>query len=321
VLRRATREPNYDPISAVPDPLEKIAVDTSHPKWLIELWTRSFGLDEATALARANNLPAASSFRIVESRIAPEALLARLSSAGIEVASSRVAPGAFRVVRGERSGAVLREMSADGLIYMQDEASQLVAHVVAPLKGERVLDLCSAPGSKTTHIASLASDHALIISSDLYEHRLRLVRDACRRLGVQSVRTVLLDATDQIPFADESFDRVLIDAPCSGTGTLRHNPEIRWRLKPDDIHELAAKQRAMLENIARVVRKGGRLVYSTCSVEREENEEVVMAFAGAHPEFKPAQVSTSLLSDSGQTRTWPHREDTDGFFVAAFEKR
>ncbi len=161
---------------------------------------------------------------------------------------------------------------------MQDEASQLVAHVLGARAGERVLDVCAAPGSKTTHVAALACDEAKIAAGDLYEHRLRLVNEACARLGVRSVSAVVLDAEDALPFADGAFDRVLVDAPCTGTGTLRHNPEIRWRLAPTDIAELAARQRKILAEAARTVRRGGRLVYSTCSVEREENEAVVADF-------------------------------------------
>jgi 16S rRNA (cytosine967-C5)-methyltransferase len=132
-----------------------------------------------------------------------------------------------------------------------------------------------------------------------------------------------LDAEDALPFADGAFDRVLVDAPCTGTGTLRHNPEIRWRLAPTDIAELAARQRKILAAASRTVRRGGRLVYSTCSVEREENEETVADFLASREDFRqvPARPAPDeLLAPSGAARTWPHRQDTDGFFVAALEK-
>ena len=194
---------------------------------------------------------------------------------------------------------------------MQDEASQLVAHVLGAAPFERVLDACAAPGSKTTHLAALARGRALVIAGDLYEHRLRVVAETCARLGVSGVQPVALDAEAALPFAEETFDRVLVDAPCTGTGTLRHNPEIRWRLSPESFRELPAVQGRILEEAARCLRRGGRLVYSTCSVEREENEEVVAAFLQTHTDFKQTQA----------TRTWPHRDDVDGFYVAALEKR
>jgi 16S rRNA (cytosine967-C5)-methyltransferase len=151
-----------------------------------------------------------------------------------------------------------------------------------------------------------------------------VVAEACARLGVGSVRAVALNAEEGLPFAEGAFDRVLVDAPCTGTGTLRHNPEIRWRLKPDNIRALSDVQSRLLSNAARVVRRGGRLVYSTCSVEREENETVVEAFLNSNPDFKQIEAMpapNALLLASGAARTWPHRNDADGFFVAALEKQ
>jgi 16S rRNA (cytosine967-C5)-methyltransferase len=200
----------------------------------------------------------------------------------------------------------------------------LVAHVLGARPGERVLDACAAPGSKTTHVAALAEDGAQVVAGDLHEHRLRPVAEACARLGVRSVRTIALNAEAGLPFAGRAFDRVLVDAPCTGTGTLRHNPEIRWRLKPENIRELSAVQSRILSEAARVVRRGGRLVYSTCSVEREENEAVVEAFLGSNPDFKQTEARPAppaLLLPSGAARTWPHVDDVDGFFVAALERR
>jgi 16S rRNA (cytosine967-C5)-methyltransferase len=231
-----------------------------------------------------------------------------------------VAPGAWRI---EGGGAALRELATAGAVYLQDEASQLVAHILGARPGERVLDACAAPGSKTTHVASLAADRARVVAGDIHAHRLRVVRESAARQGLMSVSAVVLDAERGLPFADEAFDRVLVDAPCTGTGTLRHNPEIRWRLAPADIAELAARQRRILGEAARVVRRGGRLVYSTCSVEREENEEVVADFVRGRGDFRQVEASPApeaLRLPSGAARTWPHRDDTDGFFVAAFER-
>jgi 16S rRNA (cytosine967-C5)-methyltransferase len=169
-----------------------------------------------------------------------------------------------------------------------------------------VLDVCAAPGSKTTQIAAQAG--ALVVAGDLHEHRLRVVRESAARQGLENIQTVAYDAEGApLPFAAGAFRRVLVDAPCTGTGTLRHNPEIRWRISLADIAELAARQRHILANAAHAVGVGGRLVYSTCSVEPEENEGVVAAFLETHPAFE-------LIRPDAPERL-------DGFFVAVFEKR
>ena len=323
VLRRATREPEFDPAALVEDPLERIAVETSHPPWLIRRWAEAFGPVEAASFARANNDSAPASFRVNTFRAEPNAVVEELRASGLTVSASSVAPGGWRVEGGAGASAQLRRLAAEGRVYLQDEASQLVAHVVGARGGERVLDACAAPGSKTTHVAALAGGGALVVAGDLHDHRLRVVGDACARLGARGVSLVALNAEAALPFADGAFERVLVDAPCTGTGTLRHNPEIRWRLSRERFGELAALQSRILAESARVVRPGGRLVYSTCSVEREENDEVVAAFLDSHPNFKQVEAApapAALLLPNGAARTWPHRDDVDGFYVAAMEK-
>ena len=296
VLRRAVREPDYDPAAEGSDPLEKIAIETSHPIWLIARWATSFGLDEARAFAHANNLVPPTAFRLVGNH---SETLSKLTAAGAALESSHVADGAWRV---SGTTSLLRELSAAGEIYLQDEASQLVAQLLDAKPGERVLDLCAAPGGKTTMIADRTGDRALIVAADRSGTRMETVVATTKLHQLDGIKLVILDATEQLPFWPESFDKVLVDAPCSGTGTLRRNPEIRWRLGPADIPALADQQKRILRNAIQMVKPGGRLVYSTCSVEREENEEVV-AESGLHP------LET--------IRTWPHREGCDGFFITA----
>lgn len=302
LLRRAIREAEYDPVVDVSDPLEKIAVSTSHPVWLIERWTNQFGADEAEAFARANNAVPPTSFRVVANRANQSKVLSKLSVAGAALESSDTVDGAWRV-----SGAtsLLREMSAAGEIYLQDEASQLVAHAMGGKRGERVLDLCAAPGGKTTLMADRAGDEAFIVAADRSITRMATVISTMQLHELKSLTPLILDATEQLPFKRESFDRVLVDAPCSGTGTLRSNPEIRWRLAPTDFASFAQQQKRILSSAVDVLKPGGRLVYSTCSVEREENEEV---------------IETLYLNVIKTLRTWPHREGADGFFVGIFQK-
>jgi 16S rRNA (cytosine967-C5)-methyltransferase len=216
----------------------------------------------------------------------------------------------------------LRRFAAEGLIYFQDEASQLVAHLLGARDQDRVLDVCAAPGSKSTLVAALAP-RATIVAGDLYQHRLRTTSEFAALQEAMNIDFVVHDATRPLAFAERPFNRVLVDAPCSGTGTLRHNPEIRWRLKPADIEELADKQRAILHQASTVVSAGGLLLYSTCSLDKDENESVANGFLTEHADFEIARLETRIksASDVGAVRTWPHRDDTDGFFVTCFRRK
>ena len=296
VLRRAIREAEYDPSTTVADPLEKLAVQTSHPVWLIERWANQFGVEETEAFARANNRVPPTAFRLVDGD------LTDFENRLIE--PSKVAENAWRVDGGSP---LLRELAANGKVYLQDEASQLVAQTVEAQPGERVLDLCAAPGSKTTLMARRAGDAALIVASDRSPKRLETILEMSALHHLNSIKSLLLDAAQPLPFANSVFDRILIDAPCSGTGTLRRNPEIRYRTSEHDIHTLATQQKLFLHNAIRVLKPGGQLVYSTCSVERDENEDVIDAFLTSNTSFQLTKT----------TRTWPHHEGTDGFFIAS----
>jgi 16S rRNA (cytosine967-C5)-methyltransferase len=323
VLRRATREPDYDPLADITHPVERLAVETSHPAWLLERWLRFFG-SEAGAFARANNEHAPVSFRVTR-RGKEAAVLSQIRKAGAQLEPSKIVDDAWRL---KGTSEALQSCARTGLIYLQDEASQLVAHLLGAQPADRVLDVCAAPGSKALHLAALHPE-MMIVAGDLYEHRLQTLSRLAALQGAATIRRVAHDAVKGLPFAAESFDRVLIDAPCSGTGTLRHNPEIRWRITNADIQELAFQQKQILNNVANLVQRGGRLVYSTCSVEPEENEDVVQAFLNANPEFelsapewqRPERGWSNLITDTGAVRTWPHRDDVDGFFIAVFTKR
>ena len=335
ILRRATREPNYDPAAEVVDDIDKVSIQSSHPRWLIERWADQFGFAEATAIAHANNEPAESFFRLT-TKAQSSAIIAELGAAGVELAASAIAPDAWRLrdsvgcdEAGRDAGApqarmpaLLRKLADDGLIYFQDEGSQLVAHLLDARDEMRVLDVCAAPGSKSTLIASLAPASE-IVAGDFYEHRVRTMKQLAGRQAASKITFVIHDATKPLPFAPRSFDRVLVDAPCSGTGTLRHNPEIRWRLKPSDFPELTGKQKLILEKAGDAVRNGGLLLYSTCSLETEENEAIASDFLDRHNDFAPASLSAraDLITTIGAVRTWPHRDSADGFFAMAFRRK
>jgi 16S rRNA (cytosine967-C5)-methyltransferase len=307
VLRRAIREADYDPVSSAADPLDHLAIATSHPTWLIDRWIRGFGLAEAESLARANNEIPPTAFRVVHTRANEQEVVDQLTAGGASLERSNVAENAFRISGGTT---MLRDLSALGQIYLQDEASQLVPQFLDARPGDRVLDLCAAPGGKTTLIADRTGDKAVIVAADRFATRISTITTTAAIHQLHSIEPTLLDANHRLPFARESFDRVLVDAPCSGTGTLRRNPEIRYRLLPPDIPNFAAAQKQFLHNAAEVLKPGGRLVYSTCSVEPEENEHVIDDFLRTHPNF------TALKT----LRTWPHRQGSDGFFMAVLER-
>lgn len=318
ILRRASREPDYSPSAGLSNPLERIVVETSHPLWLIERWSANFGIEQTEAFARANNETPPLAIRVVATLREENGVLDKLRSAGATVIASNIAKHAWRVAG---ATAAVRELVQAGEIHIQDEASQLVAEIVSAQPGDRVLDLCSAPGGKSTLIAHRASDSS-VIAMDISARRLSTVAASVALQSLRNVHLAVADAGKPVPFTSEVFDRVLVDAPCSGTGTLRHNPEIRWRLTSNDIADLSRQQLRFLSNAANAVRPGGLLVYSTCSVEPEENENVVSEFLSLDDRFRQVSVpvDSSLLASCGAARTWPHRDGTDGFFIAMFQK-
>ncbi len=305
---------------SVSDPLRRASIELSHPAWMLDRWTAQLGRDETESLALANNHAAPVAFRPNPLRASLPEALAHLEQEGVQARPSNLTPGAFVFESGPASA--LARAAEAGLIYIQDEASQMVSLLLAPEPGERVLDLCAAPGSKSSHIAALTGDACSVIACDIHPHRLSTLVATCRRLGLTNVEAVAMDGTMDLPFVEgQRVDRVLVDAPCSGTGTLRRNPEIKWRLAPDDIALLVDVQSSLLARGASVVRKGGRVVYSTCSIEREENEGVVERFLeGGRFRLVAPAVQAGLITDAGYVRTFPHRHHADGFFAAVLEK-
>ncbi len=316
VLRRTTRERIEFEYA---NDIERISVETSHPRFLIERWVAQFGLEETEKLAAANNRTPAPIFRLT--RKSDENTIGILKKLGAEITASEIVEGAWKT---STSNEYLRLYAAEGKIYFQDEASQAVAPAVRLNAGEKFLDLCAAPGSKTTQIANENSVvrffHA---AGDFYERRAAFLKENCRKQGADAVKIVCYDAEKSLPFADEIFDAILIDAPCSGTGTIAHNPEIRYFLKPADFAELSAKQLSFLQHAARILKRNGRIIYSTCSLETEENEAVIEKFLESEGNFiksKP-NVPPRFLNGDSFARTFPQRDNTDGFFIAELVKR
>ncbi|MBK9216182.1 MAG: 16S rRNA (cytosine(967)-C(5))-methyltransferase RsmB [Chloracidobacterium sp.] len=308
VLRRAvTESPSVQPR----DEIDRIVVETSHPRWLVQRWVDQFGEIEAAAIAAANNYPQTVAFRHI--------------GRDFDVNSIAGATRPSEYVNGcllaDKISPELREMSLQGSVYFQDEASQMVAHSVEVPPRGRFLDVCAAPGGKTGLIAANATN-VMITAGDLHRSRVEFLKANLARQGCDRVSVVQYNAESGLPFSDGSFGTVLVDAPCSGTGTIRRNPEIRYAATQTDLAELSAKQLRILVNASKLVSSGGLLVYSTCSLERDENESVAGSFGDAEGHFARIgpDVPSRFITAEGYARTWPHRDGMDGFFIAAFQR-
>ncbi|HHY36740.1 MAG TPA: 16S rRNA (cytosine(967)-C(5))-methyltransferase RsmB [Firmicutes bacterium] len=322
VLRSILREGKKVQFPRVEEePAAHLAVVYSHPQWLVERWLSRWGFAETKALLAANNQPAPLGLRVNTLKTTPAELQRMLEREGVQATPGRYLPEALLA----EHAASLEQLASfrAGFFQVQDEASQLAVHVLAPRPGERILDACAAPGGKTTHIAQLMGDEGAIWASDVHPHKLDLIRENCRRLGIKSVHVVARDARKWGEDCKGAFQRVLVDAPCSGTGVLRRRPDARWRKRPADLEELPALQLEILRGVAPCVAVGGTLVYSTCSLEWEENQAVVQAFQQAEPAFRLDNLTPYLppglespTAREGYIQLFPHQHGTDGFFVA-----
>lgn len=293
--------------------LQYIAVLTSHPKWLTARWIDRFGPDEALALAEANNQIPPLTLRVNTLKAWRTGIINALAELGIEGEPTVHSPDGIRLkgFRVYRELRLLRES-----VLAQDEASQLITYLLDPRPGERILDACAAPGGKTTHIAQLMNDNGEIFAVDIDEQRTALIRENTARLGITSVRVV---AGDVAALRDvKAFDRILLDAPCSATGVIRRNPDVKYRHNgPADLKRFGEKQIALLRSVSGLLRPGGILVYSVCSTEPEEGEEVIASFLKDSGDFYIIDTTVPFLEEfmnRGFFRTYPHRHDMDGFF-------
>jgi 16S rRNA (cytosine967-C5)-methyltransferase len=213
------------------------------------------------------------------------------------------------------------DLFRNGMFTIQDESAALPCLLLAAKPGERVIDLCAAPGGKTTNMSEMMKDTGEIIAIDKYEAKLNLIKTACDRLGLHNVKFQAMDAST---LEHEQVDKVLLDAPCSGLGVLAKKPDIKWKRDLMDIQKLTVIQKQLLENAAKLVKPGGVLVYSTCTTETEENEEIIRTFLAAHPEFVVDDakqfVSQALVNQEGYVETFPHRHAMDGSFAARLVK-
>jgi 16S rRNA (cytosine967-C5)-methyltransferase len=300
--------------------LDFLEVTRSHPRWLVERWLDRHGFAAVDRWTAFDNEAAPLTLR-PGAPLEREDLIERLAAHGVRLTPGRWAPLALRVIEGQP---LQTPLAGEGLFAMQDEASQLVAQLCVDLRPSRVLDLCASPGGKTTYIQAARGGRGVAVACDLRPRRLDLLRTMLLRARTRGVHVVRVDAANPLPFR-AVFDLVLLDAPCSGLGTIRREPELRWRRQARDLAVLGATQRDMVHHAASAVSPGGYLVYATCSSEPEENETVVDAFLESRPVFRrlaPGQHPwyggslAALLDDRGDFRTLPHRHGLEAFYAA-----
>ncbi|MGQ9647392.1 MAG: 16S rRNA (cytosine(967)-C(5))-methyltransferase RsmB [Thermodesulfobacteriota bacterium] len=307
------------------DPALHLAVIQSHPLWLVRRWIEELGFEETLKICAANNRTAPLTLRTNTLKVRREALIEKLKEKGLNAIPTSFSDEGVLV----RDAPPISELPFlnQGLFAIQDEASQLITLLLDPKPGEKILDACAAPGGKTTHIAQRMQNVGEIDALDLRREKLRQIEEGCRRLGIKIVRPKIGNAINPLPVPEETkFDRVLADVPCSGFGTLRRNPDVKWKKDREDIERLHQLQFSILKNLSGYVREGGLLVYSTCTVFHEENEDVVERFLSEDRAFHLDSLMEALpetcrvFAKRGYFKTFPPADEMDGFFAARLRR-
>lgn len=315
VLRRVDREREALAVPVPADPVDQLALEHGHPRWLVARWVARFGAHDTARLLAANNVPGPVTVRPFG--VVAEQLEASLEAAGVTPTDAPLARGSLDLP----PGVALTELGAykQGLFFVQDVAATLVVHYAAITPGSTVADLCAAPGGKALELARTAGR---VIASDKGAARVARLEENVARVEARTVQVRVADARDPLP---EPVDAILLDVPCTGTGTFRRHPDARWRLKVSDLAVMAATQRTLLAAAATNIRPGGLLVYSTCSLEPEENDAQVEGFLAEHPEFTleppPEGAVPASVLDAGRLRVLPQQHGVDGAFAARLRRR
>ena len=312
-----------------PDPKKSLnfsySIQYALPEWIIEMWLEQYSKEEVSAICEALNKRAEVCGRCNTLKGDKEALMSTLKAEGVEIQPGRLLDEAFYVKKLDK----LQNLASFkvGAWTVQDESAMLVAHVVAPEKGDTVLDMCSAPGGKSVHMAALMENKGNIVSCDVHPHKLELIEKNAKRLGVTIISPTLQDGTVLNEQFVEKFDKVLLDAPCSGLGIMKRKPDIRHNKTKEDLEDIASIQRAIVKNAVRYLKPEGRLVYSTCTISYEENEKMAHEIAEQYGLELENIVDTipeclkDAVSEKGMIQILPQMADTDGFFIASFRKR
>ena len=306
--------------TAKEDPVMAAALSLNMPTWLIRRWQKAFGVEKANAVFQAFQEIRPTDIRVNPLKISKETLIKELSDIGCEPSAI---PGCESGLTLQDAGPFFRgRFLADGKAYVQNRASMLPAEILAPQAGEAILDMCAAPGSKTTQMATMMGNQGRVVCWDLYPHKMKLIAENAKRLGLTSIYPAVHDATKIEGKDVAAFDRVLLDAPCSGLGVIGRKIEIRWRRKEKDLAAFPPLQKNLLDAAAQAVRPGGILVYSTCTLERAENEEQITAFLSRHSDFELTPFAAGEKEAAeGMLTLWPDTDGCDGFFVAKLRRK
>ncbi|AIC94882.1 16S rRNA (cytosine(967)-C(5))-methyltransferase RsmB [Shouchella lehensis] len=324
VLRSIQRE-GLPTFSAIKDEVARLAIETSHPEWLLKKWIEQYSYDEARAMAFINNEPPETSLRVNRMKATVEQVIRKLDEEGVEVVPSVLLPDLAVIVK--KGNPFSTAAYQNGYFTAQDEASMLVGLLVGAEENMDVLDTCAAPGGKTTHLAETLNGTGSVTSFDLHKQKIKLIHEQVTRLQLPNVTADTQDAKKLTDRIDHSYNRVLVDAPCTGLGVIRRKPDIRWSKTEEDINRITHTQQLILANASQFVQPTGTLVYSTCTVDREENERVVEAFLSNHPfvvdeaafDRLPKQVRERGRFGQYGLTILPQDFQTDGFFMVALK--
>jgi len=325
ILRSIQRE-GVPPLSAIQDSVERLTIETSHPKWLVERWIQQYGFDKTKQMCEENVRPAKQTARINEWNTTIDDVIDLLFREGISAEKSSSIPVA---VKANKGNFVHSTAFQNGFITIQNESSMIVAYVVAPEKGEKILDACAAPGGKTTHLAERMENTGEIIALDLHEHKVKLINQNAARLGLTNIQAKQMDSRQMVThFEKESFDRILVDAPCSGFGVLKRKPDMKYSKTEKDIKNLTKLQLELLNQACHLVKPGGILVYSTCTVDQDENQRVTEKFLAEHPDFVGDETIKQRVPQAikpfvhhHEIEILPQYLKSDGFYIACFQKK
>lgn len=325
VLRSIQRQGVTD-LEAMENDVERISIATSHPRWMVEKWVAQYGVENTERLCEMNLVPPSQTARVNTAKSSVEDVISMLKAQGFDVEKGEVAEESIVSKKGNMA---YSNAFKNGFITIQDESSMLVARTLDVEPGQTVYDSCAAPGGKTTHIAELMKGTGTVISTDLHEHKVKLIKEQADRLGLSNIEVKAMDSRKaQEVFHSEMFDKILVDAPCSGFGVIRRKPDLKYTKTMQDVKQLATIQSAILDEVAPLVKKGGTLVYSTCTIDKEENTEVVKAFLENNQDFEidmsikdlvPHKLETYI--QDGMLQLLPHYFGTDGFFIVRLKRQ
>jgi 16S rRNA (cytosine967-C5)-methyltransferase len=303
--------------------VESLAIEQSHPFWMVNRWAGRYGIEEARSLCRANNIQAPLTLRVNTLTITREEVLSKLAGHGIDAVPGRYGPEAI-MIRDYSGSPVAIPGFKQGWFQVQDEAAQLVSYCLDPRPREIILDACAGLGGKTTHIAQLTRDQGVIEATDRNDARLGLLKENQERLGIKCISCIPFESFNARRSGLKGrYHRILVDAPCSGLGVIRRHPDIKWNRTLASLAELASQQRSLLNGLASLIRPGGIMVYATCTLEPEETRDVVEDFLSDHPEWGlitvekvPPAAARSFVDKDGFLLTVPESKGPDGFFAA-----